>query len=89
MHSQTEEAIGQLIATTIKEMNSGMISAHTSDNCKAMIKAGEHASRVLGRTIMRIPCGSHILNLALLGSVKDPCISRVWNKRVDLLLSDE
>lgn len=70
-------------------MNSGMISAHTSDNCKAMIKAGEHASRVLGRTIMRIPCGSHILNLALLGSVKDPCISRVWNKRVDLLLLGE
>ena len=84
MHSQTREAIGRLITTTIKEMNI-TINAYTSDNCKAMIKAGEHASRVLGRTIRRIPYGSHILNLALLGSVKDPCISGVWNKGVDVV----
>ena len=56
----------------------GEANAYASDNCATMVKAGVCASQILGKTIMRIPCGSHILNLALLDIMKENCIGVIW-----------
>lgn len=78
--SQTGEAIGGLIASVHDELKSNEITAnaYASDNCATMVKAGVCASQILGKTIMRIPCGSHILNLALLDIMKENCIGVIW-----------